>query len=192
MHIRILVLSLLIAAVPLLPARADDVTSQINEALSAYGRKDIPTAIAGLEAALNLLRQGRADLYGALLPAAPAGWTAEQVETVSVGAALVGGGVGASRKYHRGGATVTVSILADSPLLQAMSALASSGLAALGGVRTLIVNGRRTLYLKDDNAFTTIVADRILVRVEGSDQSEETLKQFLTLVDFSAIERLAR
>jgi hypothetical protein len=87
---------------------------------------------------------------------------------------------------------VTVSILADSPLLQAMSALASSGLAALGGVRTLIVNGRRTLYLKEDNAFTTIVADRILVRVEGSDQSEETLKQFLTLVDFSAIERLAR
>jgi hypothetical protein len=100
MHIRLLVLSLLVAAVPLLPAQADDVTSQINEALSAYGRKDIPTAIAGLEAALNLLRQGRADLYGALLPAAPAGWTAEQVETVSVGAAVVGGGVG-----HRGNTT---------------------------------------------------------------------------------------
>ena len=184
-------LSLVIAVSPLSPARAADVTGQINEALAAYARKDIATTIAGLEAALNMLRQSRAEGYGALLPAAPPGWIADNVETVSVGAVMAGGGVGASRKYHKGGDTVTVSILADSPLLQAMSALASSGLAALGGVRTQIVNGRRVMYLKDDNAFTSIVADRIVVRVEGENQSEETLKQFLTGVDFAAIERMA-
>jgi hypothetical protein len=188
---RILLLSLVIAVSPLSPARADDVTGQINEALAAYARKDIATTIAGLEAALNMLRQSRAEGYGALLPVAPPGWTADNVETVSVGAVMAGGGVGASRKYHKGGDTVTVSILADSPLLQAMSALASSGLAALGGVRTQVVNGRRVMYLKDDNAYTTIVADRIVVRVEGENQSEETLKQFLTGVDFAAIERMA-
>src|SRR3954462_2560148 len=60
------VLSLLLVTAPALQARADDITGQINEALSAYARKDIPTAIAGLEAALNMLRQSRADLYGAL------------------------------------------------------------------------------------------------------------------------------
>src|ERR1700733_13421889 len=99
MKIRILVLSLLLAASP---AWADDVTDQINEALGAYGRKDLPTAIAGLEAALNLMRQSRADTYGALLPAAIPGWTADDVETVSAGVAMVGGGTGASRKYHKG------------------------------------------------------------------------------------------
>jgi hypothetical protein len=135
-HMRVLVLALFVMTVVLLPARADDVTDQINEALAAYGRKDVSTTIAGLEAALNLLRQSRADTYGAMLPAAPAGWTADPVETISVGTVVAGGGIGASRKYHNGGNLVTVSILADSPLLQAMSALASSGLAALGGVRT--------------------------------------------------------
>ncbi len=191
MTVRTLALALLMGGVALFPARADDVTDQINAALSAYGRKDLPKAIAGLEAALSVLRQSRADSYGALLPAAPAGWTADDVETVSIGAAIAGGGTGASRNYHKGGDTVTVSILADSPLLQAVSALASSGMAALGGVRTQIVNGRRTMYMKDDGAFTTIVGDRVLVRVEGKGQPEDTLKQFLTAIDFPAVERIA-
>jgi hypothetical protein len=54
------------------------------------------------------------------------------------------------------------------------------------------VNGRRTIYIKDDAAFTTIVGDRILVRVEGRGQPEDTLKQFMTAVDFAAVERAGR
>src|SRR4029079_5304455 len=97
MTIRALTLVLLIACIPLPQARADDVTDQIHEALTAYGRKDLPTAMAGLEAALSLMRQTRADAYGALLPAAPPGWTADSVETISVGIAMAGGGTGATR-----------------------------------------------------------------------------------------------
>jgi hypothetical protein len=189
---RVLLVSLLVAAAPLSPAHADDVTDQVHEALTAYGNKDLPTAIAGLQAALNLLRQMRADTYGALLPAAINGWTADQAETVPAAVAMAGGGSGASRKYHKGNAEVTVSILADSPLLQAMSALASSGLAAMGGMRTEIVNGHRTLYMKDDDAFTSFIGDRILVRVEGKGQPEDTLKQFLTAVDFAAVEKVGK
>jgi hypothetical protein len=191
-NVRILLVSLLVAAAPLLPARADDVTDQIHQSLTAYGKKDLPTAIAGLQAALNLLRQMRAESYGDLLPDAMEGWTADQVETIPAAVAMAGGGSGASRKYHKGNAVVTVSILADSPLLQAMSALASSGLAAMSGMRTEIVNGHRTLYMKDDGAFTSFIGDRVLVRVEGKDQPEEMLKQFLTAVDFAAVERLGR
>jgi hypothetical protein len=191
MNIRALTLSLLVAASPLSFAWADDVTDQINESLSAYGRKDMPTAIAGLEAALNLMRQMRADAYGALLPDAPSGWTADKAETVSMGPIMAGGGTGATRKYHKGNDTVTLSILTDSPLLQAMSALASAGMAGIGGMQTRIVNGRRTIYMKDEGSFTSIVADRIIVRVEGRGQTEETLKQFLTAVDFAAVEKVA-
>jgi len=192
MIIRVLIVSLCIVSAPFSPARADDIIDQINEALAAYDRKDLPTAMAGLEAALNLMRQSRADTYGALLPAAPDGWTADDVETVAVSVAMAGGGTGASRKYHKGNDTVTVSILADSPLLQAMSALASSGLAAMGGMRTQIVNGRRTVYIKDDGSFTTIVGDRVLVRVEGKGLPEDALKQFLTAVDFAAVDKAAK
>ena len=87
---------------------------------------------------------------------------------------------------------MTVSILADSPLLQAMSALASSGLAALTGARTEIVNGRRTLYMKEDGAYTSFIGDRVLVRVEGKDQPEDTLKRFLAAVNFDAVEKVGK
>jgi hypothetical protein len=191
MNIRVQTLALLVVSVALLaPARADDVADQINEALSAYGRKDIPTAIAGLDAALSLLRQMRADSYGALLPEAPAGWTADKVETIAAGMAMAGGGTGATRKYHKGNDTVTMSILTDSPLLQVMSTLAAAGMTGMGGMQTRIVNGRRTIYAKDDGSFTAIVADRILVRVEGRGQPEDTLKQFLAAVDFAAVENV--
>jgi hypothetical protein len=73
-----------------------------------------------------------------------------------------------------------------------MSALASSGLAAMTGARTEIVNGHRTLFLKDDGALNSFIGNRILVRVEGKDQSEDTLKQFLTAVDFAAVERVGK
>ena len=192
MNVRVLLSALLIAAAPLSPALADDVTDQIKEALSAYDHKDLPTAIAGLDAALNLIRQMRADTYGALLPDAPAGWTAEKAETIAAGLAMAGGGTGATRKYHKGNDTVTVSILADSPLMQAMSMLASTGIAGMGGMRTQIVNGRRTIYMKDDGAFTTMVGDRVMVRVEGKGLPEDTLKQFLTAVDFTAVEKAGK
>ena len=192
MNIRVLTLSVLMSAAALSPVWADDITDQINEALSAYGRKDLPTAIAGLEAALNMIRQNRADAYGALLPAPPSGWTADTVETVSAGMAMAGVGTSASRKYHRGGDTVPVSILVDSPLLQAMSGIAASGIAAMSGIRTQIVNGRRTLYMKDDGAYTTFVGDRVLVRVEGRGLPEDVLKQFLTAIDFAAVEKASK
>ena len=192
MHIRTMTLALLVAATPLTRATADDVTDQINEALSAYGRKDLPTAMAGLEAALNLMHQKRADAYGALLPAPPAGWTADDVEMMAVGVAMAGGGTGATRRYHKGNDTVTVSIVADSPLLQVMATLASSGIAGMGGMRTQIVNGRRTIYMKDDGAFTTMVGDRLMVRVEGKGLPEDTLKQFLTAIDFAAVEKAGK
>ncbi|MSP02899.1 MAG: hypothetical protein EXR07_17925 [Acetobacteraceae bacterium] len=192
MNIRTLPLSLIVFAALLLPARADDVVDQINEALTAYGKKDMPTAIAGLEAALNLLRQGRADTYGRLLPGAPAGWRADEVETIAIGLAMAGGGTGASRKYHKGDDTVTVSILADSPMMQALSAFASSGIAGAAGGRTQIVNGRRTIYMKDDGSFSALVGDRIMVRVEGRGLPEATLKQFLTAVDFAAVEKAGK
>src|SRR3954447_27083530 len=89
---RALRLVMLIGVAAAAPARGDDVTDQIKEALSAYGRGDLPTAMAGLEGALNMMRQNRADAYGSLLPAPPAGWKADDVETVSLGVALAGGG----------------------------------------------------------------------------------------------------
>jgi hypothetical protein len=174
-------------------ARADDVTDQINEALKAYRSHDIQTAIAALDAAANLLRQSRADSLKKLLPDVPPGWTAGEAEGTAVGVALLGGGATASRAYHNGSQRVDVQIMADSPMLQGLAALLGSPFAAIGGMKTVVVNGRRMSYSAGDNSYTTMVADKIIVKVGGGkDTPDPTLKSFIGAIDFAAIEKLAR
>src|SRR5690242_7730585 len=106
MRLRLLALPVMLAVAPV--ARADDVTDQINEALKAYQNHDTQTAIAALDAASNLLRQGRADALKKLLPAVPPGWNADDAESSAVSVAMLGGGVTASRAYHNGNQRVEV------------------------------------------------------------------------------------
>jgi hypothetical protein len=174
-------------------AHADDVTDQINEALKAYQNHDTQTAMAALDAASNLLRQARAEGLKKLLPAVPPGWTADNSESTAVGAAMLGGGTTASRTYHNGSQRVEVQIVADSPMLQGMAALLNSPLAAMGGMKTVVVNGRRMSYNDSDNSYMTLVVDKVIVKVDGNkDTPEPTLKSFVGAIDFAAIEKLAR
>lgn len=173
-------------------ARADDVTDQINEALKAYQNHDAQTALAALDAAANLLRQARAETFKALLPAAPSGWTADDGEATAVGAAMLGGGTTASRKYHNGDQQVEVQIMADSPMLQGMAALLGSPFAAVGGMKTVVVAGRRLSYAPDENSYMTLVGAKVIVKVEGSKGvADAALKSFIGAIDFAAIEKLA-
>ena len=106
--------------------------------------------------------------------------------------ALLGGGTTASRAYHNGSQRVEVQIIADSPMLQGLGALLSSPFAAIGGMKTVVVGGRRMSYGADDNSYTTMVADKIIVKVDGGkDTSDATLKRFIGTIDFTAIEKLA-
>ena len=181
----------LLFAAAIAGARADDVTDQINEALKAYQNHDTPTAIAALDAAANLLRQSRADALKKVLPQPPAGWTADDAEASAVGAAMLGGGITASRTYHNGNQQVEVQIMADSPMLQGMAALLASPFAAASGMKTVVVGGRRLSYTENDNSYMGLVADKVIVKVEGSkDTPDATLKSFIGTIDFAGIEKL--
>ena len=173
-------------------AHADDVTDQINEALKAYQNHDTQTAIAALDAASNLMRQSRADGLKKLLPPPPPGWTADAAESTAVSVAMLGGGVTASRVYHNGVQRVEVQLVADSPMLQTVAALIASPLGAIGGMKTVVIGGRRMSYTENDRSYMTLVADKVIVRVEGnSDTPDVTLKSFIGVIDFAAIEKQA-
>ena len=174
-------------------AHADDVTDQINEALKAYQNHDTQTAIAALDAASNLMRQSRADGLKKLLPPPPPGWTADAAESTAVSVAMLGGGVTASRVYHNGVQRVEVQLVADSPMLQTVAALIASPLGAIGGMKTVVIGGRRMSYTENDHSYMTLVADKVIVRVEGNgDTPVVTLRSFIGVIDFAAIERQVR
>jgi hypothetical protein len=187
---RLAVLALGVALVP--GARADDVTDQINEALKAYQNHDTQTAIAALDAAANLLRQARAEGLKKLLPPTPPGWSADEAQSTTVGVAMLGGGITASRAYHNGNQRVEVQIVTDSPVLQGLGALIGSPLATIGGMKTAVIGGRRMSYTESDHSYMTVVADKVIVRLEGNaDTPDATLKSFIGAIDFTGIERLA-
>jgi hypothetical protein len=175
-----------------LGARADDVTDQINEALKAYQNHDTQTAIAALDAAANLMRQARAEGLKKLLPPTPPGWSADEAQSTTVGVAMLGGGITASRAYHNGNQRVEVQIVTDSPVLQGLGALIGSPLATIGGMKTAVIGGRRMSYTESDHSYMTVVADKVIVRLEGNaDTPDATLKSFIGAIDFTGIERLA-
>jgi hypothetical protein len=174
-------------------ARADEVSDQIDKARTAWSAHDSQAAIVALEAAANLLRQARADALELLLPLPLLGWVAEAPETSSVSAAMLGGGTSASRTYHNDTQEVHVQITTDSPMLQGMAALLNSPLAVAAGVRSVTIRDRVVSYTESDNGYMTLVADKIIVKVDGSKTTPEaSLRSFVAAIDFDAIEKLAR
>jgi hypothetical protein len=173
-------------------ARADDVTGQINEALTAYRKGDLTTAIAGLEAAATLIRQQKTEAWKAALPEPLAGWTGGTPEGEAVPTALFGGGTTVSRKYRKPGERVTVTIMADSPIVQTLAGLMSSSIGSLlAGAQVLVIDGRRVLYNKQENSYQTLVDNRVLVKVEGT-KNDAALRQYLSAVNFDQIDKLAK
>ncbi len=189
MH-RCLVLLMLAVAVPPV-AHADDVTDQINEALKAYQNHDTQGAIAALDAAENLVREAGADALKNLLPPVPAGWSADNPESTAVGVAMMGGGTTASRVYHLDAQQVEVQIMGDSPMLQGLATLLGSPFAAAGGMKTVVIRGRRMSYAENDNSYMALVAGKVIVKVSGNKETPDpTLKSFVEAIDFAAIEKL--
>jgi hypothetical protein len=191
MHIpRLLAVCAVLPVVLAAPTRADDVVDQVNEGLTAYAKKDYATAITALEAATALLREARSEIWKTYLPPAPPGWTAVETEA---GAGTLGMGSSASRKYVRDGENVEISLMTDSPIMQGLASVISNPMIAAAAGKTVVVGGRRINYIRPDNSYLAMVADRVLVRVKGSGGvPEETLRQFLGLVRFAEIEKAAR
>jgi hypothetical protein len=60
-------------------------------------------------------------------------------------------------------------------------------------MKTVVVGGRRMSYTDNDNSYMTLVADKVIVKIEGNkDTPEPTLKSFIGAIDFAGIEKLVR
>ena len=187
----LLVLLLGVAGVP--AARADQISDDIDKAATAWRAHDSQGTLTALEAATTLLRQARADALKTLLPLPPPGWTADPAETSTVSAEMLGGGTSASRTYHNGEQQVQVQITTDSPMMQKMAELISSPLAASAGVKSETIGGQQVSYTNSDNSFMTLVADKIIVKVDGNKATPEaTVRSFVASLDFDAAKKLAQ
>jgi hypothetical protein len=174
-------------------ALADDVTDQIQEGLKAYEKGDLDTAAIALDTAGSLIRQMQAGSLSKVLPEPLSGWTAQEAETSAAGAAMFGGGLQASRSYTNEDEQVTVSIVGDSPMIQAMSMMFANPAFQGGGSKLVIIDGRKVIQNKQEHSLQTMVNNNFLVSVEGNERTaDESNKAYFQSIDFEALEKFGQ
>lgn len=166
-----------------LPAAADDITDEIGRGLKQYERGQYTEAAQSLDTASQMIRQKRGEQLKGVLPEPLAGWTADEPEVQAAGVALLGGGITVERIYHRGEASVTVTVVTESPMVQAVAALFTSPLLAASGEGKIEKIKGRTALVKYDRegrsgSVQILVDNRMLITAEGSGVDLEDLKGY--------------
>jgi hypothetical protein len=179
--------STLALALAALPAAADEFTDTLEGALKAYREGDIGGARADLDYAGKLLTSMKSEALAKLLPAAQPGWTREAAAEEDAGASgfmgMLGGGTSAAATYRKGAESLTITVVADSPMVSGLGAMIS-GMAGIGGGKPLRI--QRTEFTSQDNALQGVVNGKVMVSVTG-DASLEDKTAHLEAMDFQAL-----
>jgi hypothetical protein len=171
-------------------AWADDFSTQLQNAETAYGKHDLRGAQKALDTAEGLLRQQRLVQWKTVLPEALDGWKAEDVQGAAAAMAMLGGGVSVSRRYRHDRADVTIEIVADSPIVTSVAGVIKM-LTVIGG-ETRVVDGHTAVYRKDDHSLMAIIADKALITVKGQNATEDDLKAYFKAIKLAAVEALLK
>lgn len=173
--------------------------------------KQLEASAKAMEASANAAAAGAAAPAGAikaadpsalqgLLPTNVAGWNRTSIESSSAGAAGVGGSV-ARGEYTLGEDQATLSVT-DMGAMGALAGLAgamnvqSNKTTTTGYEKTTTVDGRLTSEKWDSSdrrgSYSTIVANRFVVEVEGNAANAEALKALAGSVNLGTLAGLAK
>jgi hypothetical protein len=171
----------------------DDVLTTINEALKQYKLGEFAGAISNLDYATQLIRQKRSERMKALLPEPLSGWQAKPATAQALGTAVFGGGVTVSRDYFTAkGASLSIEMVSDSPVLQSIMAMLNNPMfaGAAGGIIQTVKRQRAMIkYDEKDRKgeIDIVIASRFMVTVKGHGIERKTLLKFAESVDFDAL-----
>ena len=168
-------------------AHADDFSETLDNARQAYEEGDISGAKEELEYATQLLGQMRSKALQSFLPEALDGWDRKDSKSQSSngGIAMLGGGTTAEAKYQNGKDRVTVSIIADSPMVQGMGMVFSRmGMAGASGGEMKRINRQKVMVKK--NSLMTMIDKRIIVEVKGRSSMEDK-EAYFKQIDFKGL-----
>lgn len=172
--------SVLVLALMAAPASAaDQVRTRIDSAGSAYSKGDLSRAAQDLGAALAAVQERLGHKLIEYLPLAPAGWGIEPPEVMGLGS--VGGGLAVTRAYVGRDASLNVSIILDSPAVEAAAALIANpaATAAQPNVTRLKVGSEEALMRWDgtirSGEITIVLGNRVLLEVAGDNLTESKI-----------------
>jgi len=176
-------------------AYGDEVTDAVNEALQSYQDGKYSDAMTSLNYASQLIGQKKGGDLQSLLPQPLDGWKAEEATSQAIGAAMLGGGVSAERRYQKGPSSVSVQIVTDSPMLQSMMMMFGNPmLAGADGGKLEKIAGEKAIVKYDaqqkNGTINVVAANRFLITVEGTDVALEDLKAYAGKIDYKKLAAL--
>lgn len=179
------------------PARADDITDQLEAARKAYEAGDLRSAAQTLQFTAAAIQEKINLSLLDLLPAPLEGWAADEPEAQSGGMAAMIAGTTLTRRYHReDGAEVEVTITADSPLLSMMTMMFTNPmlLQSNPGTRVYTHAGHRgTVQHEPDSKrweINLMLGGNVLIQVVGSNvEGREVVEQYLKALDLQAVQQ---
>ena len=179
------VLAVVLAAVP---AAADEFTDTLESALKAYREGDISGAREDLDYAGKLLASLKSEALAKFLPEALPGWTREEASADDAAAAggfmgMLGGGTSAAATYVKGAESLTITLVADSPMVSGFGAI-MTGLAGAGGGKPIRI--KRTQFTMNEGDLQGVVDNKVMVSVGGSASLEQKTAQ-IEAMDFEAL-----
>ncbi|WP_446011627.1 hypothetical protein [Candidatus Electrothrix sp.] len=173
--------------------KTDDVLTTIQEAVKQYKLGQFAGAISNLDYATQLIRQKKSDRMKALLPEPLKDWQAKAATAQALGTAVFGGGVTVSREYYTDkGASLSIEIVSDSPVLQSILTMLNNPMfAGAAGGRIKTIKGQQAMIKYDKNErkgeMNIVTANRFMVTVKGHGVEQETLLKFAEAVDYDAL-----
>lgn len=167
----------------------DPVVQTIEKAMEEYKKQDFTNAASSLDYASQLIRQKKGEALGKLLPAPLEGWTAEEGKSQVTAASIFGGGLTAEQTYLKEDASVKISIITDSPLLQSMIMLFSNPMFASSVGQFELINGYKGIVKYQDGSgdVNIVINNRFLVTLNGQNVTREELMSYANAIDLKAI-----
>lgn len=168
-------------AISVSTAQADDITEALESAIQAYEDGDTQYALEELEFAKQLLQAMKTDELVQFLPDAPDGWSREVNTEMNAGLAFMGGGSGAEATYDGDGQSITITMMADNPMVAGMAGMI--GNAGLMGAQVERLGRQKFMIMEGE--ISGLVDNRILIQASGGDVDD--MLELLETMDFRAL-----
>lgn len=178
------------------PLQADEISEQLTAASAAYEQGQLQTSVQGLQFVIAAIQERIEQSLLKLLPEPLPGWKAEESQASSGGMASIFVGTHLSRQYHReDGASLEISLTANSPFLQMLTLIISNPLMMQSDPdnRPYTHAGRRGLIRQDRGTkgweISLIGGGNLLIRVSGTGIERADAEAYLKAIDLAALEK---
>ena len=169
---------------------ADDISDTLEEALVSYKKGDVSQTKEDVIYVLELLRQQSGNTLKGHLPEALDGWEAEEAQSETAGAGMLGGGTTLSRTYRKETSKIVIEIITDSPLLESLGSVFANPMFASGGEIKRINREKAMIKYnkKQESGDVSLMIDkRFMINVKGWKVSKEELIEYTKSIDFKAL-----